>query len=66
MQSWNLKTFVAANGINAAVKVWGKSRQAVEQALLKDRDIQIVKLDGFYEVHEYKLLNKIAIDEVRL
>ena len=46
--------------------MWDVSHQAVSKAIYKERQIKIIKIDGFYEVHESKQLNKIAIDEVVL
>lgn len=66
MQSWNLTTFVDKHGLEATGRVWGVSHQAVSKAIYNERQIQIVKIEGFYEVHESKLLNKVAIDEVIL
>ena len=66
MQSWNLEKFVERYGVVTTGRIWGVSHQAVSKAVINERDIQIVKIDGFYEVHENKLLNKVAIDKVVL
>jgi hypothetical protein len=58
MQSWSLEKYVTEKGVNAAVTIWGVSRQAVEKAILNERDIRITYIDGVYEVHESKLLNR--------
>ena len=59
MRSWSLKKFVEEFSIKDAVEVWGVKRQAVDKALAKKRDIQIIYLDGYWEVHESKLLSKV-------
>ncbi len=64
MRSWSLKNFVEDHGAAAAASVWQRSdepvsRQTVEQAIANDRQINIILLDGFYEVHEAKLLSRI-------
>jgi hypothetical protein len=66
MQSWSLHKFVNEYGAAGAAAVWGKSRQAVEKAVINRRDIQIIKVNGLYEVRESKLLNAIEIDKVQL
>ena len=60
MQSWSLQKFVDEYGVTAAAAIWQKSRQTVEQALNAERDIKVVCIDGFYEVHEFKLLGRIS------
>ena len=64
MQSWSLERFVEEHGAAAAASVWQRSsepvsRQTVEQAIAKNREIRIVLIEGFYEVHEAKLLSRI-------
>ena len=59
MQSWSLKKFIEEYDTKDAAEVWGVSRQAVDQAIERERDIQIIYLDGYWEVHESKLLSKV-------
>ena len=64
MRSWSLDKFVEEHGAAAAASVWQRSdqpvsRQTVEQAIAADRQIKIVLIEGFYEVHEAKLLSRI-------
>ena len=66
MKSWNLKRFTDEYGAVYAGNVWGVSHQAVYAAILKRRDIQIILLDGVYEVRESKVLKKINKWEVEL
>ena len=61
MQSWNLKRFVDEYGVQAAKQIWDVSRQAVEKAIKDEREIQIIELDGYYEVHESKRLNRVSV-----
>ena len=58
MQSWSLKKFVDEFGCIKASKVWGVSHQAVLSAIGNEREIRIVLVDGDYEVHESKRLDK--------
>ena len=60
MKSWSLENFVDSHGVNAAAAIWQRSRQTVEQALLAEREIKIVLIEGYYEVHEFKMLNKVS------
>ena len=66
MKSWNLRSFVSAYGEAAAASVWEVSQQAVNKALKQERNIQVVLLDGYYEVRESKILNKVSSHFVRL
>lgn len=66
MQSWNLKKFVDQYGHQAASDVWGVTHQAVYGAISKCRDIQIILVDGEYQVRESKILNRVKADEVQL
>ena len=59
MQSWSLKKFIEEYDTKDAAEVWGVSRQAVDQAIERERDIQIIYLNGYWEVHESKLLKKV-------
>ena len=59
MKSWSLESFVDSHSAADAAIVWGKSRQTVEQAIAANRQIKIVLIDGYYEVHEAKLLSRI-------
>ncbi len=61
MQSWSLEKYVKEQGLNAAVSIWGVSRQAIEQAMINERDIRITFIDGVYEVHESKLLSTARV-----
>lgn len=64
MQSWSLKKFVDEHGPVAASKIWGKSHQAVCQALESNRKIKVVKAGKYYEVHEFKLLGRLRISKI--
>lgn len=64
MQSWSLARFVSIYGPRRAGEVCGMSRQAVESALNIGREINIVAIDGFYEVHETKQLSKQSIMDI--
>lgn len=66
MQSWNLKKFVEQYGHMAAVSVWGVTHQAVYGAISKGRNIQIVLVDGEYQVRESKILNRVKEGDVQL
>jgi hypothetical protein len=66
MQSWSLDKFVREYGAQTAATIGKRSRQAVEQAIETGRDIKIVKVDGFYEMHEFKLLAKTRVDRIHL
>ena len=66
MKSWNLKSFVAAHGELAASSVWGVTQQAVNKAVNSERNIQIVLLDGVYEVRESKILARMSETRVYL
>ena len=57
----SLKRFVKENGIQRTVDIWGVSQQAVDKAYKSDRDIQIIELDGYIEVRESRLLNKVRV-----
>jgi len=56
MKSVNLKKFVKQHGCIATSSIWGVSHQAVSAAVRSKRDIQVVLVDGFYEVRESKRL----------
>ena len=58
MQSWSLKKFVEDNGVVLTGLIWGISHQAVSVAARSDRAIQVTLIDGEYEIHETKKLNK--------
>lgn len=66
MQSWNLDKFVDEFGGQAAADVWNVTHQAVSFAIRTERDIQITLIDGVYEVHESKVLNRVKESEVVL
>lgn len=66
MQSWNLDSFIEIYGIHTLVAMWGVSRQTVHACRGGKRDIRIIKVDGFYEIIESKLLKKIPSDEMDL
>ena len=59
ISSMSLKRFIEDNSIQAAVDIWGVSQQAEDKAYKSDRDIQIIELDGYIEVRESRLLNKV-------
>ena len=58
MQSWSLKKFVKDKGVVFTGEVWGVSHQAVSAAVRTGRAIQVTLIDGEYEIHETKQLNK--------
>lgn len=64
MRSWSLKRFVDEHGLYRASRIWGVSHQAVSKAILNDRAINIVYVEGQYEVHEAKLLSTVAADDL--
>ena len=71
MQSWSLKKFVDQHSVAAVKSIWRRgdvpvSRQAVEQAVDSDREIKVVLIEGFYEIHESKLLSKTPINKVSI
>ena len=66
MRSWNLCSFVDEFGGQSAADVWGVSQQAVSMAVRNERNIQFILLDGFYEVRESKILNRIHESRVTL
>ena len=61
MQSRSLKKYVADEGMDSAITVWGVSRQAIEKAIKDKRDIQVVELDGCIEVIESKVLSRVRV-----
>jgi hypothetical protein len=66
MQSWSLEKFISEYGEAGAAQVWGRTQQAVNMAKSSERDIQIILIDGVYEVRESKLLNAINARNVFL
>lgn len=66
MQSWKLKDFVKKYGPVTAGRIWGKSHQAVGSALDSRREIKIVLVNGYFEVHEFKLLGRSKASNINL
>ena len=66
MKSWNLKKFIKLHGCYATGLIWGVSHQAVSSAARTNRNIQIVLVDGYYEVRESKRLARIKETKVKL
>jgi len=64
MRSWNLDKFVDEYGGQAAADVWDVTHQAVSHAIRAERDIQIVLIEGVYEVRESKILRSVKESEV--
>lgn len=62
----NDPNLIAEYGVYAAATIGKRSRQAIEQALEANRDIKIVYVDGFYEMHEFKLLSRISSRNINL
>jgi len=58
MQSWSLRKFVDEYGCIKASTIWGVSHQAVLSAMNSKREIKVILVDGLYEVHESKRLDK--------
>lgn len=70
MRSWNLKKFVEEYNTYKASVIWQVTRQAVEKAISTGRDIQVVEVNGYFEIRESKILNRIKstyihLDDVR-
>ena len=70
-QSWGLKKFVDEYSVATVMSIWKRdgvpvSRQAVEGAVKSKRAIQVILLDGFYEIHEAKILSKTPIHKVSI
>jgi hypothetical protein len=66
MKSWNLKKFIKQYGVVKVADIWGVSHQAVSAAARTDRDIQIVLVEGYYEVRESKCHTRIKESKVNL
>ena len=66
MQSWSLKKFVDEYGCKATGELWGVSHQAVSLAVRTGRDIQIIRVNGYYEVVESKILMRVRESNVQL
>ena len=66
MKSWNLTRFIKLHGVVATASIWGVSHQAVSAAARTKRDIQVVLVDGYYEVRESKRLGRIKESKVKL
>jgi len=66
MQSWILESFIEAYSVTSVSDIWGITRQAINQARNDKRDIQIIRVDDYFEVVESKLLKKIPCSDIRL
>jgi hypothetical protein len=66
MKSLNLKKFIKLHGVVATSDIWGVSHQAVSAAAKTNRDIQIVLVEGYYEVRESKRLGRVKESKIKL
>ena len=66
MTSWNLKRFIRLNSVVAVASIWGVSHQAVSAAARTNRNIQVVLVDGYYEVRESKRLGRVKESKINL
>ena len=66
MKTWTLKDFVEDYGPVLTAKIWGKTYQAVGYAVESDREIKIVLVNGYLEVHEFKLLGRAKASNINL
>ena len=63
---WSLKKFVSEYGAVKAGAAWGKTHQAVQNALKAKRNITIELYDGYYNTHENKRIGRVKSSKVEL
>ena len=66
MKSWNLSKFIKLHRCYVTGLIWGVSHQAVSAAARTNRNIQVVLVDGYYEVRESKRLARVKATKVEL
>lgn len=63
---WTLKKFVKEYGAVKAGIAWGKTHQAVQNALKAKRNITIELVNGYYDTSEHKRIGRVKSSKVKL